>query len=193
MEQLDLFSGEVSSALSRGLTHYSPETLYTFLSTLDMVEVCLDVLGDRLQRRPISKNYVGVCPFHSERTPSFFVRPKYNTCRCFGCGIEMGPLRFSLGVATEGIRVYGATQQSIYFDYPLSTPLEILFTNPSFHRQRIVVPFLDDIVALSGLHSVMDLDYDISGRSMKETSNPYLGVVKQCLIEEDELRQRESM
>jgi DNA primase len=37
-----------------------------------------------LKRRGI--NYVGLCPFHEDRTPSFYVSPAKNICKCFSCG-----------------------------------------------------------------------------------------------------------
>lgn len=37
-----------------------------------------------LKRRGI--NYVGLCPFHSDRSPSFYVSPAKNICKCFACG-----------------------------------------------------------------------------------------------------------
>lgn len=48
----------------------------------DLVEVVEDYLS--LERR--GKNMVGLCPFHSEKTPSFTVSPEKQLFHCFGCG-----------------------------------------------------------------------------------------------------------
>ena len=45
-----------------------------------------------LRRRGV--NLIGLCPFHSEKTPSFTVSPAKNICHCFGCGKGGGPVNF---------------------------------------------------------------------------------------------------
>ncbi|MDO5716578.1 MAG: DNA primase [Tissierellia bacterium] len=49
---------------------------------LDMVEVA----GEYIQLIRRGQNYVGLCPFHMEKTPSFTVNSNTNTYKCFGCG-----------------------------------------------------------------------------------------------------------
>ena len=39
-------------------------------------------------------NYIGLCPFHNEKTPSFNVNPARNIYKCFGCGKAGGPIQF---------------------------------------------------------------------------------------------------
>jgi len=51
--------------------------------------------------RPVGKNLRGMCPFHSERTPSFFVRPYSQTFVCYGCGEKGDVIDFVM--ATEKI------------------------------------------------------------------------------------------
>lgn len=46
----------------------------------------VDVISELVQLRRAGRNYVGLCPFHSEKTPSFNVREEEKTFRCFGCG-----------------------------------------------------------------------------------------------------------
>jgi DNA primase len=46
----------------------------------------VDVIASTVQLRKRGKNYVGRCPFHQEKTPSFNVSPEKQMYHCFGCG-----------------------------------------------------------------------------------------------------------
>jgi len=46
----------------------------------------VEVISDFLSLRKTGKNYLGLCPFHSERTPSFTVNEEKGIFHCFGCG-----------------------------------------------------------------------------------------------------------
>ncbi len=53
-----------------------------------------EVVGDFVSLRRRGVNLIGLCPFHSEKTPSFTVSPAKNICHCFGCGKGGGPVNF---------------------------------------------------------------------------------------------------
>lgn len=58
------------------------DTVQKILDTADIVEVVSDFVS--LKRR--GANYIGLCPFHNERTPSFSVSRSKGICKCFSCG-----------------------------------------------------------------------------------------------------------
>ena len=58
------------------------QTVDRILDTANIVEVVSDFVT--LRRR--GANYVGLCPFHDEKTPSFSVSPARGICKCFSCG-----------------------------------------------------------------------------------------------------------
>ena len=54
----------------------------------------VDVVSDFVTLRRRGVNYVGLCPFHDDRTPSFYVSPSKNICKCFACGEGGSPIHF---------------------------------------------------------------------------------------------------
>lgn len=47
----------------------------------------VDVISQYLQLKKRGKNYLALCPFHQEKTPSFNVSPEKQMFHCFGCGV----------------------------------------------------------------------------------------------------------
>ena len=66
------------------------ETTRRILDTADIVDVVSDFVT--LKRR--GANYIGLCPFHNERTPSFSVSRAKGYCKCFSCGKGGSPVGF---------------------------------------------------------------------------------------------------
>ncbi|MDE6383046.1 MAG: DNA primase [Paramuribaculum sp.] len=66
------------------------ETVQRILDAADIVEVVSDFV--HLKRR--GANYIGLCPFHNERTPSFSVSKSKGICKCFSCGKGGSPINF---------------------------------------------------------------------------------------------------
>ena len=54
----------------------------------------VDVVSEFVSLRRSGANYKGLCPFHNERTPSFFVSPSRGICHCFSCGRGGTPINF---------------------------------------------------------------------------------------------------
>ena len=54
----------------------------------------VEVVSEFVTLHKSGVNYKGLCPFHNEKTPSFFVSPTRGTCHCFGCGKGGTPINF---------------------------------------------------------------------------------------------------
>jgi DNA primase len=65
-------------------------TIQQILSRLDIVEV----VGSFVKLKKRGANYLGNCPFHNERTPSFTVSPSKEIFKCFGCGKSGNTISF---------------------------------------------------------------------------------------------------
>lgn len=60
---------------------------------LDAAQI-VDVVSDFVTLRKRGVNYVGLCPFHDDKTPSFYVSPAKGLCKCFSCGKGGNPVHF---------------------------------------------------------------------------------------------------
>lgn len=54
----------------------------------------VDVVSEFVTLRKSGANYKGLCPFHNEKTPSFYVSPSRGICHCFSCGKSANPVSF---------------------------------------------------------------------------------------------------
>src|SRR5580698_4229086 len=60
----------------------SQQTIQQILSKIDIV----DIVGGFVKLKKRGSNYLGLCPFHNEKTPSFTISPSKEIYKCFGCG-----------------------------------------------------------------------------------------------------------
>ncbi len=60
----------------------SQQTIQQITSRIDIVEI----VGEFVKLKKRGANYLGNCPFHNEKTPSFTVSPSKEIYKCFGCG-----------------------------------------------------------------------------------------------------------
>lgn len=67
-----------------------PSTIERVISTANIVEV----VGDYVTLHKRGASFIGLCPFHNEKTPSFNVSPSKGIFKCFGCGKAGDAVRF---------------------------------------------------------------------------------------------------
>ena len=76
------------------MARISEQSIETVRQAADIIEV---VSGhDELKQR--GRNFFGLCPFHSEKTPSFSVNPEKQIFKCFGCGAGGGSINFIMEI-----------------------------------------------------------------------------------------------
>lgn len=105
-------------------------------ATADIVEV----VGDYVKLKKSGSGFSGLCPFHSEKTPSFHVTPKLGIYKCFGCG-ESGDV-FSFVMQMEGIS-FPESLRSLADRYGIDIPDEqVDGDNESSHKREGVLHVL---------------------------------------------------
>jgi DNA primase len=80
-------------------------------SQIDEIRERIDIIqliSEYLQLKKAGANYKAPCPFHSEKTPSFFVSPSKQIFKCFGCGASGDIFQFIMKI--EGIEFKEALQ-----------------------------------------------------------------------------------
>ncbi|HVW62689.1 MAG TPA: DNA primase [Puia sp.] len=68
----------------------SQQTIQQILSRIDIIEI----VGGFVRLKKRGTNYLGLCPFHNEKTPSFTVSPVKEIYKCFGCGRSGNTISF---------------------------------------------------------------------------------------------------
>ncbi|EGO7836473.1 DNA primase [Enterococcus faecalis] len=101
----------------------------------------VDIIGQYVQLKKSGKNYMGLCPFHEERSPSFSVAEDKQIFHCFGCG--KGGTAFNFLQEIEGIsfpesvkRVADLEHLSVDFDW--SEPREVADTPENQQRRSLL-------------------------------------------------------
>ena len=68
----------------------TPNSIEKIKNRIDII----DVVGDFIQLKKRGANYLGNCPFHNEKSPSFTVSPSKEIYKCFGCGKSGNAITF---------------------------------------------------------------------------------------------------
>jgi DNA primase len=68
----------------------SQNTIQQILSRIDII----DIVGTFVKLKKRGTNYLGLCPFHNEKSPSFTVSPTKEIYKCFGCGKSGNSISF---------------------------------------------------------------------------------------------------
>lgn len=101
-------------------------------SSVDLIKEKLDIadiVGSYIKLEKAGSNFKGKCPFHNEKTPSFFISPDRGTYYCFGCGAK-GDI-FTFVQEFEGLDFRGALK-----NLALRAGVELEQENPAVRSEK---------------------------------------------------------
>src|SRR5262245_57241234 len=102
----------------------------------------VDVIGQHVQLKRTGRNWVGLCPFHAERTPSFNVREETGRYRCFGCD-KSGEV-FTFVQEHDHVDFIGAVEQ-----LAARAGIQLTYTNAGQSKERARRKRLVDAMGLA--------------------------------------------
>ncbi len=126
-------------------------TVEELLKHVDIVEL----ISEKVQLKRVGSQYRGLCPFHKEKTPSFYVSPDLGVYHCFGCGASGNAITFVM--ETEGL----SFREAVEF---LARKFNIPFEWEKKKEER-KFPDLYDIMALA--HELYQREFKRSDRARK--------------------------
>jgi len=108
-------------------------TIQQILSRIDII----DVIGGFVKLKKRGTNYLGLCPFHNEKTPSFTVSPTKEIYKCFGCGRSGNTISFLMEHEK-----YSYVEALRWLAAKYNVEVEETETSPEFKKQQQVADSL---------------------------------------------------
>lgn len=138
----------------------------------------VDVIGEYVRLKKRGRNYLALCPFHNEKTPSFSVSPDKQIFHCFGCGkggnvftflMEHENLTFIEAVRHLARRA-GITIPEKKIDQSAKEELEKLY-----YAQQLALDYFQETL-YSNKYKTQILEYLKNNRRLSETTIEYFGL-----------------
>jgi DNA primase len=105
------------------------ETIQQIVSRIDIIEIINSFV--KLKKR--GTNYIGLCPFHNEKSPSFTVSPSKEIYKCFGCGRSGNAISFLMEHEK-----YSYVEALKWLAAKYNVEIEEKETSPEFKQQQQV-------------------------------------------------------
>ena len=105
----------------------SQSTIQQILSRIDIIEI----VGGFIKLKKRGANYLGLCPFHNEKTPSFTVSPSKEIYKCFGCGKSGNTISFLMEHEK-----YSYTEALKWLAAKYNVEIEETYASPEALQQR---------------------------------------------------------
>jgi DNA primase len=109
------------------------ETIQQIISRIDIIEIVNSFV--KLKKRGV--NYIGLCPFHNEKSPSFTVSPSKEIYKCFGCGRSGNAISFLMEHEK-----YSYVEALKWLAAKYNVEIEEKETSPEFRQQQLAADSL---------------------------------------------------
>ena len=108
-------------------------SIQQILNRIDII----DIVGSFVKLKKRGTNYLGLCPFHNEKSPSFTVSPAKEIYKCFGCGRSGN----SIGFLMEQEK-YSYVEALRWLAQKYNVEIEETETSPEYKQQQLTADSL---------------------------------------------------
>jgi len=140
----------------------SQNTIQQILSRIDVVEI----VGSYVKLKKRGANYLGLCPFHNEKSPSFTVSPSKEIYKCFGCGKSGN----SIGFLME-LEKYSYVEALRWLANKYNVEIEETETSP---EQKIQQQAADSLYIINNFAQHFFTDYLLNTEEGRDIGLSYL-------------------
>ncbi len=119
---------------------YSSDIVNKVIESVDIV----DLIGENVRLTRRGRNYIGLCPFHQEKTPSFIVSPDKSIYKCFGCSKGGNAISFMIDFHSYS---FNEAIKELGNKYGVQLPKEADFNKESDDRREQLFRSLNDSAA----------------------------------------------
>ncbi len=140
----------------------SQNSIQQILSRIDIIEI----VGSYVKLKKRGTNYIGLCPFHNEKSPSFTVSPAKEIYKCFGCGKSGN----SIGFLME-LEKYSYVEALRWLANKYNVELEETETSP---EQKLVQQSADSLYIINNFAQKFFSDYLLNTEEGRDVGLSYL-------------------
>jgi DNA primase len=140
----------------------SPSTIQQILSRIDII----DIISSFVKLKKRGSNYLGLCPFHNEKTPSFTVSPSKEIYKCFGCGRSGNSISFLMEHEK-----YSYVESLRWLANKYNVEIEETETSPEIKQQQLLA---DSLYAINNFAQKYFTDVLFNTNEGQDVGLPYL-------------------
>jgi len=135
----------------------SQQTIQQIISRIDIVEI----VGSFVKLKKRGANYLGLCPFHHEKTPSFTVSPSKEIYKCFGCGKSGNAIGFLMDHEK-----YSYVESLLWLARKYNVEVEQTVSSPEIKQQQQIADSLYIVNNFAQKYFSQILENSEEGRSV---------------------------